>query len=146
MYGRILVALDGSQISQRGLREAIGLAESLGAQLRLMHVVTNVSWSSHTLPTEEGEQRAEELRSNGECILHEAMRMARDAGVPADQCLIEALGRRAGECIVAEARSWPAELIVCGAHGRRSVGQLSGGDAQYVMRNSPVPVLMVSSV
>ena len=145
MYGRILVALDGSHVSQRGLREAIALAQTLGAQLRLMHVVTNAPWTSHTLPTEEGEQLIAELRSTGECILHEGMQVARNAGIPADRCLIEALGRRAGECIVAEARSWPAELIVCGAHGRRSSGHLGGGDAQYLMRNSPVPVLMVSS-
>jgi nucleotide-binding universal stress UspA family protein len=37
-----------------------------------------------------------------------------------------------------------AELIVCGTHGRRGLKRLLvGGDAEYIIRHSPVPVLLV---
>jgi len=61
-----------------------------------------------------------------------------------DSRLIEALGDRAGEIIVSEARDWPANLIVCGTHGRRGLKRiLMGSDAENVVRNSPVPVLLI---
>jgi nucleotide-binding universal stress UspA family protein len=42
MYRRILVPVDGSQASQRGLAEAITLTKGLGAQLCLVHVINEV--------------------------------------------------------------------------------------------------------
>ena len=39
MYQKILVPVDGSPTSSRGLQEAIKLAKLTGARLRLMHVV-----------------------------------------------------------------------------------------------------------
>ena len=41
MYSNILVPLDGSDTSRRGLTEAIGLATELKAQLRLLHVTSD---------------------------------------------------------------------------------------------------------
>jgi len=49
-----------------------------------------------------------------------------------------------GECIVRGARDYQADLIICGTHGRRGVRRLLiGSDAEYVVRHSPVPVLLV---
>ena len=39
MYQRILVPVDGSDTSNRGLQEAIALAQALNAELKLVHVV-----------------------------------------------------------------------------------------------------------
>jgi len=76
--------------------------------------------------------------------VHEAITAVRDAGITVDSRLIEALGSEAGETIVKEAVSWPADLIVCGTHGRRGVRRiLMGSDAEYILRRSPVPVLMI---
>ena len=34
-----------------------------------------------------------------------------------------------------QAREWPADLIVCGMHGRRGIGRLVfGSDAEYLVR------------
>ncbi|MGA7537737.1 MAG: universal stress protein [Steroidobacteraceae bacterium] len=49
-----------------------------------------------------------------------------------------------GACIVQRAREWPADLIVCGTHGRRGVRRLLlGSDAEYILRHTPVPILLV---
>jgi nucleotide-binding universal stress UspA family protein len=82
--------------------------------------------------------------TSGECILHDSLTAVRGAGVDADSRLVESLGAEAGECIIEQANSWPADLIVCGTHGRRGIRRIvMGSDAEYVLRHSPVPVLMV---
>jgi nucleotide-binding universal stress UspA family protein len=47
--------------------------------------------------------------------------------------------------VIAEyAEKWPADLIVIGTHGRRGIRRLvMGSDAEYVVRTTPVPVLLV---
>lgn len=46
--------------------------------------------------------------------------------------------------LFAQAKDWPADLIVLGTHGRRGLTRLvMGSDAERVLRRSPVPVLMV---
>jgi nucleotide-binding universal stress UspA family protein len=45
---------------------------------------------------------------------------------------------------VKQAKQWPADLIVLGTHGRRGLSRLAmGSDAELVVRQSSVPVLMV---
>ena len=46
MYQRILVPVDGSPTSNRGLAEAIALAKLTGGYLRLIHVVDNLDRKS----------------------------------------------------------------------------------------------------
>lgn len=143
MYQNILVPVDGSETADKALGEAIQLARSLSSRIRVMHVVNRLPWITQGSPGVM-EELIDQLRSTGESIIHEAKTAVRDAGIEVDHRLIEAMGERAGEYVVAEANDWPAELIVCGTHGRRSVRRLlMGGDAEYIVRHSPVPVLLV---
>jgi nucleotide-binding universal stress UspA family protein len=144
VYQNILVATDGSEPANLGLREAIDLARRLGGRMRLVHVVNKTPWISPGATPSAIDDLVTQLRSTGESILHEAKSAARAAGVEVDSRLIEAVGERAGEIVVAEASDWPAQLIVCGTHGRRGVRRLlMGSDAEYVVRHAPVPVLLV---
>jgi len=144
MYKRILVPVDGSDTARRGLNEAIALARNLGASIRLIHVVNRLPPVSPALTGPAVQELIDQLRSTGESILHDSLTAVRAAGVAVDSRLIEALGAEAGECIIAEAVSWPAQLIVCGTHGRRGLRRmLMGSDAEYVLRHSTVPVLLV---
>lgn len=144
MYKHILAPVDGSETARLGLEEAIKLARALEAQIRLVHVVNRLPWVSPGLTAAVVQELINQLRGSGESILHDAITLVRDAGIVADSRLIEALGTEAGECIVEQAAAWPADLIVCGTHGRRGVRRiLMGSDAEYVLRHSRVPVLMV---
>lgn len=144
MYQNILVPIDGSDPSAQGLREAIQLAKSLGSRIRLIHVLNKTPWISSGDVPAVIDILVDQLRSTGESLLHEAKVAARAAGIEVDERLIEALGERVGEVVVSEASSWPAQLIVCGTHGRRGVRRLvMGSDAEHIVRNSPVPVLLV---
>jgi nucleotide-binding universal stress UspA family protein len=144
MYQNILVPIDGSDTADLGLREAIELARALRGRIRLLHVVNTTPWIGDDVAPAIFDELITQLRSTGECILHEAKTTARSADIEVDTRIVEAPGERAGEMIVAEASSWPADLIVCGTHGRRGLKRLLlGSDAEYVVRHTPVPVLLI---
>ena len=143
MYKRILVAFDGSSTSMRGLEEAIRLAKSTGGRLLLVHVVNELITSEYG-PTVYNDQIVASLREAGANVLEDAAGIVRRADIPFEQKLIDSLGTRPADEIVAIAKSWPADLIALGTHGRRGLKRLAmGSDAELVLRQSPVPVLMV---
>ena len=143
-YRKILVAVDGSVASNKGLREAIRLAKDERAQLVLVHVV-NEFYAFATLDGyAPGADLLPALKETGRRILAKAQAAAKTAGVKATSVLRERIGGPAADVIVPEARRQRADLIVLGTHGRRGVRRLVlGSDAELVVRNSPVPVLLV---
>jgi len=144
MYKQILVPIDGSDTANRGLGEAIELAKALGAGIRLVHVVNELSGVPADLPGIDLRTIVEDLRRNGRTTLAGAQDRVRAAAVDVDTRLVEVWGGQAGDQIVALAKEWPADLIVCGTHGRRGFRRLvMGSDAEYIVRHSPVPVLLV---
>jgi len=146
MYRRILVPVDGSATSLRGLDEAIRLAKDQKAEVRLLHVV-------HDFLTTGGQGAAvymtllrQDLRERGAKILAEAAEVARREGLEVVTKMDETPGGSVGELIVEQAAAWPADLLVLGTHGRRGIRRLlMGSDAEYVVRMTPVPVLLVRS-
>jgi nucleotide-binding universal stress UspA family protein len=56
------------------------------------------------------------------------------------------LGARVADVIVEQAAVSNCQLIVLGTHGRRGINRLlMGSDAELVLRQSMVPVLMVKA-
>ena len=146
-YKRILVPVDGSQTSNAGLREAIGLAKEAGARLQLVHIV-----DQHTVVMMGVESAyyiddmMQSAKKSGQRLLKRAVERAAKAGVQASGVLLETLTGPAADPIVRQAKKWGADLIVLGTHGRRGVRRLvMGSDAEQVVRNAPVPVMLVRS-
>jgi nucleotide-binding universal stress UspA family protein len=147
VFKKILVPIDGSPTSDRGLAEAIQLAKETGATLCLLHVVNEMG-VIQSLATEGTyvEGVLEILRAGGKRILKKAEARVRKRGVRTRSVLIENLGSRVADVIVRQAKKWGANLIVLGTHGRRGLSRLvMGSDAEGVVRTSPVPVLLVRS-
>lgn len=146
MYQRILVPIDGSDTSERALREALKLADGK-AQLRLLHVIEEI----YPLDAEgyafiDYAALRDVARSSGERLLAKAGEMASQAGAAVDTLLLEAEGERVASVIDREAGSWPADLIVIGSHGRTGFSRLLFGSvAEGVVRGASVPVLLVRS-
>ena len=144
MYKNILVPVDGSETAHSGLAEAIRLAKALGSAIRLVYVLDESRAMYPNLGGELLQQLVDQLRRAGESILIEATATARSGGVDTSSRLIDSLGTPVGESVVAAAAEWPADLIVCGTHGRRGVRRLvMGSDAEYIVRHSAVPVLLI---
>lgn len=146
MYQRILVPVDGSPTSERGLGEAMQLARLTGGSIRLLHVVDELSVAMGStagfMPA--APDTFALLRDGGSQILATARARVEAAGIAVDTVLDESLGGRICDLVVAQAQRWPADLIVIGTHGRRGVGRLlMGSDAEQILRQAPVPVLLV---
>ena len=144
MYKKILVAVDGSATSLRGLDEAIKVAKGTGGQLMLIHVVNELVLAGDAVPSVYYEPIFQALRESGAKVLEQAAAVARRANLSCEQKLVDTVGGRVADEIVKQARQWPADLIVMGTHGRRGFQRLAlGSDAEFVLRRSSVPVLLV---
>ena len=95
MYQRILVPIDGSATSERGLAEAIAIARMSGGSIRLLHVLddlvfttgfeTGATYTNTVLP---------QLRQHSEQILAAGRERVAAAGVSVDTLCVECFARR----------------------------------------------------
>lgn len=144
MYHKILVPVDGSETSTRGLNEAIRLAKIDRGEIRLVHIVNefilDVTYSPGLYP----ENLIESLRGGGKAILDAAQIAAQSAGVKAECVMLESIGGVPADFILAQAKEWKADLIVMGTHGRRGLLRLVlGSNADLVVRGATVPVMLI---
>ncbi|HEY8370673.1 MAG TPA: universal stress protein [Thermodesulfobacteriota bacterium] len=139
---RMLVAVDGSEGSERALREALRLQTGARPRVRLIHVLDT---SLYLDVFGEEPQVHEAWRRTGQTYLDRAAAIAREAGAETETALIEKPGgQRTSRAIVDEAERWGADLIVLGTHGRRGLDHvLLGSVAEGVVRAASVPVLTV---
>jgi nucleotide-binding universal stress UspA family protein len=146
VYTCILVPIDHSAQGQRGLEEAIKLAAALSAKIRLVHVVDLRALVHGVSSYVSAEQLIEDWTAAGERLIAESAARVREAGVTVESVVCSDPALRICDAIVDEATRSKAELIVMGTHGRRGVSRLlMGSDAELVLRESPVPVMLVRS-
>jgi nucleotide-binding universal stress UspA family protein len=146
MYRRILTPVDGSATSTLGLKHAIGLAKSQRARLRVLNVLDQ----RLLVPALGGYSEADvealltRMKTSGRDAVQDAVALAAKSRVKADSGLVEGRGRLVSDAIVDDAKRWGADLIVMGTHGRRGFNRLlMGSDAERVLLDAPVPVLLV---
>jgi nucleotide-binding universal stress UspA family protein len=146
MYRRILVPIDGSAPSLLGLKQAIGLAKDQRARLRILNVVDVLSiMSMLTEPAAAADLTniLDSLREEGRKALDKAAVLAAKSGVKAQTVQVESGAGAVSDAILADARRSRADVIVMGTHGRRGLNRLLlGSDAERVLREAPVPVLL----
>jgi nucleotide-binding universal stress UspA family protein len=151
MFRRILVPIDGSTTSNRGLEEAIGLASDQKAKICLLHVidelvVTGGADGMMYVPPSYIDEFIRALREGGKKLLAGAEAKVRKRGIEVEPVLLETVGRRVADQIIKQAKKWRADVIVLGTHGRRGLSRVvMGSDADMVVRETPVPVLLVRS-
>ena len=145
MYQRILVPVDGSATSSRGLDEAIRLAKLTQGRLRLMHVIDELSFAlGMEAYSGYSADWLAQLRASGSKLLEEAREKAAAAGVEAECLLCDSFRGAVAERVVSDAAAWPADLIVLGTHGRRGLGRMvMGSSAELIVRHATVPVLLI---
>jgi nucleotide-binding universal stress UspA family protein len=145
MYDRILVPVDGSPTSAKGVTEAIALATLTGGRIKLLHVFELPLLG---IGTEAALMRGEDIydiaREAGQNVLSEAAARVKAVGIHVEQLLLDCDGRRLCDLVAESAQAWSASLIVLGSHGRRGLQRmLMGSDAEQILRTSSVPVLLV---
>ena len=144
MYQRILVPVDGSHTSTLGLHEAIRLAIDQRASLRSIHVVDELLIAQNFEGYINAGELIDSLEASGRKALEKAAALAKKHDLKVEATMFETMGGRVADVIVREARKWKADLIVMGTHGRRGFGRMVlGSDAEAVLREARVPVLLV---
>jgi nucleotide-binding universal stress UspA family protein len=146
MYQRIMVAVDGSNTSERGLNEAIKLAKDQNAKLAIVHVtdLVIVDWAG-----EFSGDYVEALRELGRNTIEHARKIVHEAGIEAEVQAPEIVttGFHVADTIAEVARTWNADLLVVGTHGRRGMSRvLLGSVAEGTVRVAPCPLLLVRGV
>jgi len=144
MYERILVPLDGSSTAHRGFEEAVALARALGSTLVVMHVVDAFPVAVEMVTAATWQEISDGLRKHGQALLDTACKAAATHGVRAEAHLVDARAERVADAILTQARDTGCDVIVMGTHGRRGFSHaLLGSDAERVVHEAPVPVLLV---
>jgi nucleotide-binding universal stress UspA family protein len=147
MYQKILVPIDGSETSTRGLYEAIKLAKNQSGKLRLVHIVNELVLDYGYGSGVYAGDLIESIRDGGKKVVQAAETLARKNGLDPETVVLESIGGPASELILEQATKWPADLIVMGTHGRRGLRRLAmGSDAESVVRDTSVPVLLVHGI
>ncbi|MDN6870962.1 universal stress protein [Pseudomonas citronellolis] len=146
MYERILVAVDGSPVSDRALGEAVKLAQLTGGELR---VITIVDSPLRHLPDYAVYYNPEPLREAALKAADDVLAKAREqvgdkVKAKFDRVCQERASEEIAERIELEAEDAKADVIVMGTHGRRGVRRLMlGSVAEGLLRVSNLPVLLV---
>jgi nucleotide-binding universal stress UspA family protein len=148
MFTRIVVAVDGTPTANRGLDTAIGVAREHGAALYVVHVIDELAMAAVMSGTAaDGASMVavgESLRASGREILTKAQTVASRALPDVHAEMIDSRGRTVAWSILRFTKRVRGDLIVLGTHGRRGLSRLvMGSDAEAVVREATVPVLLV---
>ena len=142
MFERIVVALDGSEVSEAALAAGVAVAKGLDAPLHLLRVadLAVAPWG----PTEAAAAYAEitdemaQEKREAERYLNAAAAPLREAGMNVTTEVRS--GAAASELCVAVG---PSDLLVVASHGRSGWKRLVlGSVADEVVKNAPAPVLV----
>ncbi len=155
-FNKILVALDLTDTHEAVFEKAIALATATQSSLMLLHVLSgsqdggpplpiaatgdyytvmsDLAWSRYQTQWQAYEQRGLEA-------LRRYAQWASRAGVSVE---FTQTGSQPGPAICDLARTWEADTIVVGSHGRKGLSELLVGSvSNYVMHHAPCSVLVV---
>jgi nucleotide-binding universal stress UspA family protein len=141
MMERILIATDGSDVSQRAATTGVELAKALGASVVGCAALPVYPYHGvgEAAPAEAAFQAQAAAAANGH--LDALEREALDAGVPFSRVLREG---HPDDIILQTAETERCDLIVMASHGRRGMAaMLLGSETQKVLARSIRPVLVV---
>lgn len=145
MYRSILVATDGSELSEKAVKAALRMGRDMGARVRAVHVQAPY----HPPPVGElppafadlQEDYERTAQAESQRILDGVASMARDLGVECDTEVV--VGDAVCEAIIGAAKSHRSDLIVMASHGRRGIrGLLLGSEVSKLLAHCQIPVLV----
>ena len=146
MYKRILIATDGSQLSDMAVESGLSLAGLTGASVIALKVVPRYprSYFDGSVPMNSDEvARVEKHWADDGHKLVDAVKQAGAAkGVKVSEAVVKS--DLVSDALIAAAKKHDADLIVMASHGRKGVSRLLlGSETQQVLTHSHTPVLVL---
>lgn len=142
MFTQILVAIDGSKISDRALKIALDEAKVWNATVNVIYVVETGLFSS--LPMDNTwEIMYSMLEKEGQDALDAAKNEAEKRHITLNAVMKQG---HAGNEIVNASEELSADLVIVGSHGRSEVDRiLLGSVSSFVVSHCAVSVMVVRS-
>ena len=146
MYKRILVATDGSKLSNMAVEHAISLADITGAEVVALKVVPRYpqTYFEGGVALAAAEVARIEKQWNDEAL--EAVNAVKAAGQKMEVKVkpVTVKSDLIAEAIIAAAKRNKVDLIVMASHGRKGIKRLLlGSETQQVLTHSHIPVLVL---
>ena len=143
MFHRILVPVDGSDITIKAIDMAIGVAKATGARLYALTVKEPILYSAIS---EMQAAQPQEFLDVQERIATKRLAVVKQAcdqaGMACEAASVEAL--HPWEAIIDHAKRSECDLIVMASHGRKGMAALVlGSETQKVLTHTTIPVLVV---
>ncbi|MBI3101871.1 MAG: universal stress protein [Burkholderiales bacterium] len=146
MYQRILIATDGSKLSDKAVKDGLELAAQCGASVVALKVVPRYprSYFEGGLPVDLSDVRhiekqwtdAAQAEVDGVKIQGQALGVNVKPVVAKSDLVAEAL--------ISAAKKHKCDLIVMASHGRKGIKRLLlGSETQHVLTHSHIPVLVL---
>jgi nucleotide-binding universal stress UspA family protein len=142
MYKHLLLATDGSELANKGVRHGLGLATALGARVSACTVSEFVPAFTAGMQAEVDADIRRAAETAAKEILDAVSRSAAARGVPCET--VHVFDRLPADAILEVAAKRGCDLIVIASHGRRGLPRLLlGSQASEVVTRAPIPVLIV---
>lgn len=146
MYQRILVATDGSKLSQQAVDHALRLADLTGAELVALKVVPRYPQTYFegglALAPDDIKRIEQQWQAEAQDIVNAVKAQGQKLTVKVKTATVKS--DLVAEAIIASAKRHKADLIVMASHGRRGLKRLlMGSETQQVLTHSHVPVLVL---
>ena len=146
MYKRILIATDGSPLSDKAVESGLGLAALSGASVVALKVVPRYprSYFEGSAPLNRDEVKQVEQRWSDAALaeLAEIKKMGAEQGISVKS--VVAKSELIAESIISAATKNNCDLIVMASHGRKGIKRvLLGSETQHVLTHSHIPVLVL---
>ena len=146
MYKRILVATDGSKLSDKAVQHALQLADMTGAEVVALKVVPRYpqTYFEGGVALAVAEVARIEKQWNDDALA--AVNAVKSAGQKLEVKVkpVTAKSDLVSDAIIATAKRQKCDLIVMASHGRRGIKRLLlGSETQQVLTHSHIPVLVL---
>jgi nucleotide-binding universal stress UspA family protein len=154
VFDKLLIPLDGSEVSESVIPFAMELAKRCGSKVTLLQTVESIGQAIATIApvdpvlvtpdtTEQIVEGVEAEQKAAEEYLTKAAERFKAAGIEAGWVV---LSGSPGTEILAYAQKDGSNVIAMASHGRGGLGRvLQGSVAEHVMHHSHIPVLYVRS-
>jgi nucleotide-binding universal stress UspA family protein len=153
MFEKILLAIADSSESQEILAAGLTLAEKIGAEIMILHVINPLKTTSFSplvggmfpivndIALEQYAKEWKEYEQRGIERLHTYAEQAKDRGVKVE--ISQSFGD-AGSMICEAAKNWSADAIVMGRNQKSMLSEIFlGSTSNYVVHHAPCSVIVI---